>query len=83
MRTVECQWNHDGVDMLVVCRVTPGHPGQLSGPPEKCWPPEPAEVEVISVAEELTGESRPDLIREAEGDDVLCDAAVEAAGDEP
>jgi len=28
---------------------TPGDPGQLYGPPENCWPPEPAEVEICDV----------------------------------
>ena len=28
---------------------TPGDPGQLYGPPEDCWPPEPAEVEICDV----------------------------------
>lgn len=27
----------------------PGNPGRISGPPEHCYPPEPAEVEIISV----------------------------------
>ena len=28
---------------------TPGDPGNIYGPPERCWPPEPAEVEVTEV----------------------------------
>lgn len=28
---------------------TPGDPGQTSGPPERCWPPEPEEVEIEKI----------------------------------
>lgn len=27
----------------------PGDPGRLSGPPEDCYPPEPAEVDITSI----------------------------------
>jgi hypothetical protein len=30
---------------LCVTDYTPGHPGQTSGPPERCYPPEDPEVE--------------------------------------
>lgn len=32
----------------VHCTYTPGHPGKLYGPPEDCYPPEPAETEFLS-----------------------------------
>jgi len=35
--------------------VTPGAPGRLSGPPEDCYPPEPAEVEYGDVCCVETG----------------------------
>jgi len=31
----------------VVCDITPADPGRMSGPPELCYPPEPAEVEIV------------------------------------
>jgi hypothetical protein len=81
-RVVELALTRDGTELLVICRVTPGHPGRISGPPEKCYPPEPADMQVQSVSEELTGASRPDLVEALEADDKLYEAAVEAAGEE-
>ena len=40
--------------------VDPGDPGQTSGPPERCWPPEPASAE-IEEAWVQTGKGRVDL----------------------
>jgi len=31
-----------------VAMISPGDPGRLSGPPEHCYPPEPAEFEIIN-----------------------------------
>lgn len=38
-----------GLEFEGTASYTPGDPGRLSGPPEKCYPPEPAEVEVTSL----------------------------------
>jgi hypothetical protein len=38
-----------GLDLKATGIYTPGDPGRLSGPPEKCYPPEPAEAEVHSL----------------------------------
>jgi hypothetical protein len=35
-----------GICVRVSGTYIPGDPGRLSGPPEKCWPPEPDEVEI-------------------------------------
>lgn len=37
------------VEVVVVYTYSPGHPGQLYGPPENCYPPEGAEAEVEAV----------------------------------
>lgn len=39
----------DAFDVIVEYAYKPGHPGQLYGPPEHCFPPEGPEIEFISV----------------------------------
>jgi hypothetical protein len=41
----------DDINLVLRCKVyiTPGSPGQLLGPPEKCYPPEDREVEIDQV----------------------------------
>lgn len=43
------------VDVLVETLLTPSDPGNLCGPPEKCYPPEPAEVEIVKAVVETDG----------------------------
>lgn len=38
-----------GMDMRAKGAYTPGDPGRLSGPPENCYPPDPAEVDVTEL----------------------------------
>ena len=38
-----------GTTVLVSGTYYPGDPGRLFGPPERCYPPEPAEIEVERV----------------------------------
>ena len=41
---------YKGYDFKVTrYQYTKGSPGRLSGPPEKCYPPEPAEVEDVEL----------------------------------
>jgi hypothetical protein len=35
------------LDLEIACNYFPGDPGRTYGPPEKCYPPEPAEVEIL------------------------------------
>ena len=84
-RTVEVTWQHADCDYVVTCVVSGGSPGQLYGPPERCYPPEDPEVEVIDVVDDLpdgTATRRPDLIEVAASDLTLADAAIEQACDE-
>jgi hypothetical protein len=37
------------IDIEVDCLVTPGNPGRTYGPPELCYPPEAADVEIGEV----------------------------------
>lgn len=37
------------LDVIVECEVHPGNPGKSYGPPEFCYPSEPAEVEITKV----------------------------------
>jgi len=37
------------LDVIVECEVHSGHPGKSYGPPEFCYPSEPAEVEIVKV----------------------------------
>ena len=55
------------IDYRVTLSVTPGDPGRTWGPPEKCYPPEGPEIEVLSVREDRPGGAeRPDLVDRAE-----------------
>ena len=57
---------------------SPGDPGQTSGPPERCWPPEPSEFEIESIkicGVELAGASeyligRIQQLAEEEADEI-------------
>ena len=37
------------LEVTVKASYIPGYPGKLSGPPEHCYPEEPAEVELLSI----------------------------------
>jgi hypothetical protein len=37
------------IEIEVTYDYTPGTPGKTYGPPEKCYPPEPDDVDIISV----------------------------------
>ncbi len=76
----------------VSCSATPGSPGRVYGPPEKCYPPEDMSLEVIDVRDGL-GSLPPAALQaflDAHGDeidalaaealeDVLADEAAERA----
>lgn len=46
--TLETSEN-DEVAVRVVAEYTPPDPGNLCGPPDRCWPSEPAQAELLSV----------------------------------
>jgi hypothetical protein len=61
----------NGDEVSVTVRMTnPGDPGRLSGPPERCYPPEPPEFEMVE--HDHPDERRIDL-------DELYDKAFEIA----
>jgi hypothetical protein len=37
------------LEVTVKANYTPGYPAKISGPPEHCYPEEPAEVELLSI----------------------------------
>jgi hypothetical protein len=53
-----------GCDLRVYFSATPGDPGQTSGPPERCWPPEPPEVDIecielqVGVTDDLSSDAQ-------------------------
>lgn len=49
------------VEYQVVAEYFPGEPGKTSGPPDKCYPPEAAEVDVTDVYE-ITSGSKPRVV---------------------
>jgi hypothetical protein len=53
---------------------TPGDPGRLSGPPEKCYPPEPSEIEITKLSCEE--KDAMFLIGSDHGEDI-CDTVLE------
>jgi hypothetical protein len=68
-----------GLDLKATGTYYPGDPGRVSGPPEKCYPPEPAEVEVHSLTycgEDKEYDMKP-LLDSDVGEEVL-DKCVEA-----
>jgi hypothetical protein len=78
--TVSVPWScGNEEDLSVECAVTPGDPGRLYGPPEKCYPPEGPEVDLLAVYDE-DGRERRDLLPEAEKDRArIEEAAIEEA----
>ena len=63
-------------ELVIHFTFTPGDPGRYSGPPENCYPAEPAEVEFDSV----TPPQFADWAREwlaGEGFDAACEEATE------
>jgi len=83
-RTVIFEFTRDSDDLpsLVTVKVTRGHPGCTSGPPDAWRPPDPDEAEIVCgklddgavlSAEDYTGQMSPRELRELE------DAALEAA----
>lgn len=77
--------------------VEPGDPGNVSGPPERCWPPEPpsffvTKIELqLSITDDLSSNPRAlrnilinitDLVYELGGDDVVQDLAYKAFEDD-
>lgn len=43
----------DSLSLLVSYNYYLGDPGQISGPPERCYPPEPDEIEITGIAIDL------------------------------
>lgn len=64
----------------VVGWYSPGDPGKLYGPPEDCYPPEPADFEADSIVLEDGTIVAFDDLTESEQEDVRC-AADEAYGE--
>lgn len=50
----------EGQTLRLTYDYTPGDPGRTSGPPERCYPPEPEEVEITKI--ELRGEPPAEMI---------------------
>jgi hypothetical protein len=57
------------VEVRITFTFRPGDPGRYSGPPEHCYPAEPAEVEFDSVEQETAGQwiAAPELEEWAAG----------------
>jgi hypothetical protein len=65
--TVTVGWTHpvSEEEYEVECSVSPGDPGRTYGPPERCYPPEPPEVEILRVFDSA-GKERSDLLPRVE-----------------
>jgi hypothetical protein len=63
-----------GLDLTATAYYHPGDPGRLSGPPEKCYPPEPAEVEVVKL---FCGKYDMCVLLESDVADEICDKCIE------
>ncbi len=74
----ETSWTYhaddDDVDCIVRVEVSPATKGRTYGDPDDCYPPEPAEVDVLRVWEDARGrkgKERDDLIQVAQDSDEL------------
>lgn len=55
-KPIEIPYSYRGLDLIVTLNYYPANPGKIYGPPENCYPPEPAEVDILSVR--LKGEKK-------------------------
>lgn len=79
--TVRIGWEHRDQDYELLCEVSAGLAGQTYGPPERCYPAEPPEVEVLEVAD-TDGNVIPSLLGAAQADIERIEVtAIEAAED--
>lgn len=68
---------HDDIEYRIAGLYTPPDPGQTSGPPERCWPPEPDDFEIDTCENALEpGAAIPDGLV-----DSLTEAARERAAE--
>ena len=51
VRLVDTPPDEDGPDLVFEVTFHPGDPGRTYGPPERCYPPEPSEVEYLSITD--------------------------------
>ena len=69
----------EDTEVIVTCTYYPGDPGQTSGPPERCWPPEAPELEIEKVM--LGPFDIPQYLSEADMEE-LCDRLMECVAQE-
>lgn len=70
----------DAEATATVAMTHPGDPGRLSGPPEHCYPPEPAEFEIVN----WVADGVPMVFLNGAATDAVLDMAREADwSDEP
>jgi len=76
--SIELMFNDVG--LVVTGSYSPGDPGQTSGPPERCWPPEPASFDCDSIC--VVG-SNVDIIELLDSTmlEAIIDKAMEKAAD--
>lgn len=68
-----------GLQMSAHVNYTPGDPGRLSGPPEKCYPPEAAEIDFISLE---CGQSDARFLLDSTHSEDIENAALDALEEE-
>lgn len=82
-REVTTLWHEevDGeeIEYEVTAHFHPGSPGRTSGPPDKCYPAEPAEIEIISVWNCTESKDEPELVDSfGENEDLYLDLVEKA-----
>lgn len=73
-RSIKINWNCGACGKVTVVTAYPSDPGKMSGPPERCYPPEPAYIDPC-VCNHCDAPIQEDVVLDQASDKALDDLA--------